>query len=373
MIIRSVHVRHFRSIEAAGLAPCEDLNVLIGKNNAGKSNLLSAISLLLNHLRNGKIAGPWNTQRPKSEFHQRETQRLARIAAEFVLSPEVNKGLRERLTVEAPHLDRSIEQIGSHDSIVFILAGAFDDPNSYLFVEQIAVGKLKPKDGDLPVEGIKLLSITRSTALELFEIVVSAQNLYRELESLEDIRTGRRASMPLDYILQQPKDRRSAFLRRSLEYVRPETLRQLDSGMASVNNLDEGVRLLSQIAEDTREKIEAHEKQETKGVISAFAGDIRVPPAYAGWLMEQFGSTPVMHIKEVKQQIGREEAETLLRLKVRRGGPDRLRTVQQTVRALLGVSLDAFESEARGESRAEMDVDDFLVEANGAGIREALT
>ena len=58
MIIRSVHVRHFRSIEAAALAPCEELNVLIGKNNAGKSNLLGAIGLLLDHLRTGKIAAP---------------------------------------------------------------------------------------------------------------------------------------------------------------------------------------------------------------------------------------------------------------------------------------------------------------------------
>lgn len=54
MIIRSVHVRHFRSIAATGLAPCEELNVLIGKNNAGKSNILGAIGLLLNHLRTGR-------------------------------------------------------------------------------------------------------------------------------------------------------------------------------------------------------------------------------------------------------------------------------------------------------------------------------
>lgn len=108
--------------------------------------------------------------------------------------------------------------------------------------------------------------------------------------------------------------------------------------------------------EDFRERIEAYGKKETKGVISAFAGGTRVPPAYAGWLMQAFGSIPAMHFREVKQQIGRDEAETLLRLKVRRGGPERLRTVQQTVDALLGVSLDAFESEARGESRAELDV-----------------
>src|SRR5262249_48043549 len=59
------------------------------------------------------------------------------------------------------------------------------------------------------------------------------------------------------------------------------------------------------------------------------------------------------------------------------GGPGRLALLQRTIRTLLGVSVDAFEAEVH-ERRpgqrggAEMDVDDFLVEANGAGIREAL-
>jgi energy-coupling factor transporter ATP-binding protein EcfA2 len=371
MIIRSVQVRNFRSIDATGLAPCEDLNVLIGKNNAGKSNLLTAISLLLSHLKSGKISAPWRTQRPKSEFHQRGTHRPIRIAAEFVLSADVNKSLRERLTQEAPHLDRSIDQVGSHDSIVFILAGVLDESDAYLFVEQIAVGKLKAKDDELLVDGIKLFSIVRPTARELFENVVTARNLSQDLDAIEALRAGR-VGPTIDYIIQLPKERRGLALRRTIDNVRPETLRQVEAALASAATTEEATRVLTQILEELREKIEQCEKKETKGVISGFAGDTRVPPAYALWLMQQFGSIAVMHIREVKEQIGRVEAETLLRLKVRRGGPERLRTVQQTVAALLGVSLDAFESEARGESRAELDVDDFLVEANGAGIREAL-
>ena len=49
------------------------------------------------------------------------------------------------------------------------------------------------------------------------------------------------------------------------------------------------------------------------------------------------------------------------------------------MRALLGVSIDAFQSDsvttaggADGQTAAELDVDDFLVQANGSGIREAL-
>jgi putative ATP-dependent endonuclease of the OLD family len=372
MSIRAVHVQHFRSIGNAALARCGGLNVLIGKNNAGKSNLLSAISLVLSHLQGGKIAAPWVSPRARGEFNQGDSSTLVRIAVEFSLSPQVNQDLRERLTMEAPHLDRSIDQIKSHDSVVFILGGALDEPGLYLFVEQIAVGRLTHRGEDFLVEGIKLLTVTRAVASELFRNVVSTQTLTRDLEIINDVRAGRGMGAPWEFVVQQPKDRRMGYIYR-VSGVRPDIVRRIEIPLASANTADEMQQALSQIATEIREKVEAEEKRETQGVISAFAGERRVPPAYAGWLMQQFGSLPILQIKEVKQQIGREEAETLLRLKVRRKGPERLVTVQRTVKALLGVSLDAFEAETRGgERRAEMDVDDFLVEANGAGIREAL-
>jgi putative ATP-dependent endonuclease of the OLD family len=65
-----------------------------------------------------------------------------------------------------------------------------------------------------------------------------------------------------------------------------------------------------------------------------------------------------------------------------RGGGAVLASIQQTVNSLLGVSIDAFAGpvsdrpsvlrpRASGPS-AELDVDDFLVQVNGSGVREAL-
>lgn len=45
MGIRSVQMRRFCSVGSSGLEECGELNVLIGKNNAGKSNALGAIEL----------------------------------------------------------------------------------------------------------------------------------------------------------------------------------------------------------------------------------------------------------------------------------------------------------------------------------------
>ena len=109
--------------------------------------------------------------------------------------------------------------------------------------------------------------------------------------------------------------------------------------------------------------------------MAAFAGATKAPPKYALALLKHYGEIKVLHLRETREAVGREEAEALLTLKVTRGGPDRLMTVQNTVKSLLGVTVDAFQAEEsrRGPLRsAEIDVDRFLVEANGAGVREAL-
>lgn len=59
MRIRSIKVRRFRSIEKTVLTSCGGLDVLIGKNNAGKSNILSTIDLMHTHLSGATIAGSW--------------------------------------------------------------------------------------------------------------------------------------------------------------------------------------------------------------------------------------------------------------------------------------------------------------------------
>ncbi len=54
MRIKAVKLSQFRSVANASMSECGGLNILIGKNNAGKSNLLSAIEVALGHLRTGQ-------------------------------------------------------------------------------------------------------------------------------------------------------------------------------------------------------------------------------------------------------------------------------------------------------------------------------
>ncbi|PKO37253.1 MAG: ATPase [Betaproteobacteria bacterium HGW-Betaproteobacteria-6] len=48
-IIEKVEVSYFRSVYSLSLAKCQDVNVLIGQNDAGKSNILKALNLFFNN------------------------------------------------------------------------------------------------------------------------------------------------------------------------------------------------------------------------------------------------------------------------------------------------------------------------------------
>ncbi|QSP93841.1 AAA family ATPase [Marinobacter salinisoli] len=48
-IIEKVEISYFRSVYSLSLAKCQDVNILIGQNDAGKSNILKALNLFFNN------------------------------------------------------------------------------------------------------------------------------------------------------------------------------------------------------------------------------------------------------------------------------------------------------------------------------------
>jgi AAA15 family ATPase/GTPase len=102
MKVLSVYIRRFRSMERGEITHCGGLNVFIGKNNSGKSNLLSTIDIVQRHLARGVLAGPWETSRSQDEFTNRITSLPIQIGLEYELPPALNDKLRELLLQESP-------------------------------------------------------------------------------------------------------------------------------------------------------------------------------------------------------------------------------------------------------------------------------
>jgi putative ATP-dependent endonuclease of OLD family len=108
--------------------------------------------------------------------------------------------------------------------------------------------------------------------------------------------------------------------------------------------------------------------------LGTFAGEQFAIPEYIGKLLRRLAVIKVLYLTERREAIGKSEATRLLDLKNQRRGTARFRRIQDAVTSLLGVEIDVFKSDssARGESEAEIDVDNFLAEVNGSGVREAL-
>jgi putative ATP-dependent endonuclease of the OLD family len=375
MKIRSIEVRRFRSIEKTVLTNCGGLNVLIGKNNSGKSNVLSTIDLMHRHLYEATIAGPWDTPRPSDEFTDRNSEKPLQIGIEFEFPSHLNLALCERLQSEAPHLEKSIDQIKSYSRLTFVLAGARKDSSAFLFTQRIAAGSLKLDSLDLDIEGINLLTVPLSVGYELFLNQQQITGLQSDIRLVESVLTEPRQ---LNYLF-EGRERltpRPYYLENIFgPGMRPSLIREVSKITSSSSTADELRNGFAALVADAKGKIEVLEHRETEGTIGAFAGATKSPPLYATWLMKEYGAVPMLHLKETRDPIGRDEAEALLTLKITRGGPEQLYKLQRTVKSLLGVEVDAFQPEGarRGPGRpAEMDIDRFLVDANGAGVREAL-
>ena len=110
-------------------------------------------------------------------------------------------------------------------------------------------------------------------------------------------------------------------------------------------------------------------------LVQTFAGRESAIPRHVLKLLHTLAQVKVLNVTEDRRPIGREEAQRLLNLKTQRGGQEPLRRIQEVVSTLLGVEIDAFTGAPIPPTRepsAELDVDEFVVQVNGSGIREAL-
>ena len=372
-LIRNLHIRNFRSLASASIASCGPLNVLIGKNNAGKSSALVAIPLIFEHLATGQIVCPWKTERHAEQFTHRDTTKALQLGAELTLDESNRKILLDGLRETAPHLGKSIEQLADESSISFICRFVYDNKVPYQYLEYVSVGHIDSSDERLKPGSTPLLSTSPESARQLFKKFQDGDELRQKVAAIKRLVESdgfplssffdNKRSYPPQYLIDrvlQTESPTAAPLRRELI--------ALLEGSDSQETLK--AKASSQVAA-ANDEIERISNIEIETPLSTYTGEVRVEPAYVTEMCRAFGATPILRLGERKIPIGKKEAARLLQLKVRRGGPERLQVVQQTVQALLGVSLDAFQGEG-GRDNAEIDVDNFLAEANGAGIRESL-
>ena len=386
MKIESATIAMFRSIQAATLETCGDFNVLVGKNNSGKSNVLSALNAFFECISDNTVVTLKPSIGQETDFFQGKFVDLkhaepAEIAIIFVMTLAERDALVRDIVTEAPQMKNAVDGLDPSLRLSLIVS-VVPPPNPYGFIRKISLVSTRASR-DVQPERV-LFDVSPDAAKELFVNLSQARTHLDEAEAYTNaLPELRRFSSQL---FGDKKDESRPPLRYLLEAIhsrsRSSVLRNLESLVAQSANVEELSVTINNLVTQKREDADTLLNQALKNKVTTFAGEQSAIPTYVKQLLSRVSSTNVLCLRERRKPIGREEAARLLSLKVTRGGPQVLRSIQETVSALLGVQIDAFESEPAGprdtsqrratEPNAEMDIDNFLADVNGSGIREAL-
>ena len=109
MFLQSASIKNFRSIEDLQLAGCGRLNVLIGKNNAGKSNILNAIYAVFRCIKGGRIVALRPDVSSELNFFNKNTADHIEVCLEFSLTLAERDVLLRDIASEAPHVKNAVD------------------------------------------------------------------------------------------------------------------------------------------------------------------------------------------------------------------------------------------------------------------------
>ena len=370
----SLDINGLRSIDATKLEDCGNFNVLIGKNNSGKSNVLAAIDHFFRFLSRGTVATVNSTLRTEVDHFQRDTSRSISITATVEPSDEELQDLANDIQTEFPQVRDALPDPLTFTRLEFqLLVSSSDSTLSYL-------------------KSIRWLGNTDSSRQGARSILRVEQDTAREIALREDESktarkhselVGRFASTFDDDDFERSRSRRIPFSPASSRLQRdlgPTRMAEIAGIIQRSSDAEEARTSLEGLGVALRTRSEEIEEGSLENSLQAFAGPLNSVPEYVFRLLRRLSNNSVLHLEDQRKPIGPDEADRLLSLKVSRGGDVMLRNIQSVVSSLLGVKIDAFsvekslranETVAR-TAAAELDVDDFLVQVNGSGIREAL-
>ena len=391
MRVEHVEIAHFRSIAKATLSNVGDLNVLIGQNNSGKSNILSCLSIFFTCIADKDVIVDSADFGSGLDFHNRDFDAPIDIRVVFSLSAAEREGFLGDVVSEVPEMRHAVEGLDHSFLLSVRIQARHRDAavGPLIYVGEVAF--VRPEGLGSNERGRRIIiELSHEAASELQSRKREAQRLRARAKSLQLVldridsddwarltrrgpERGESSGLPLAYYL------------REVTGAQPSEIATEVRGLMGQSRSYEEFQssALSQINE-LQSEVDAHVASPLTHKISTLTGEVVSVPAYITNLLHRLSAFGMLHLRERRKDIGTEEAERLLSLKVSRGGPEVLRGIQEIVQSLLGVQVDAFAVEPANREvsfadrrrpsrqRAELDVDNFLVEANGSGIREAL-
>ncbi|GHD38211.1 hypothetical protein GCM10010335_36520 [Streptomyces galbus] len=359
----------FRSLRDATLEDCGNLNVLIGKNNSGKSNLLSAIRLFFDFFQtSGAVATISPEISRQTDWHAKDSTESIELRVTLELSNDELQSLVESISAEMPQVRNALsgDKLGN---LVTVVLSFLRTEMQVGYISRISFG------GDDGVEETVIFAVSPESALDIANNFSKAKNYAQEKNALERVLIRFPAE---EWRMISERANSTAFLRSVLGSGAGDS-----TELRRIGRMIQEATSYSEFADQCRDRINGLEQQrelamaaEISHPVTTFSGDSATVPDYVTDFVRRVAHTSVHHLSEQRKPIGEVEASRILKLKTSRGQGSVLQEIQHVVSSLLGVEIDAFSSDTpsarAGALSAELDVDEFLVQVNGSGIREAL-
>ncbi len=369
MRLLQVDFANYRSLAHTELLECGNFNVLIGKNNSGKSNILSAIDLFFRYFRQvSGIASPWSQQHLVSDRYGRKDQQPIKLSAALLLDDDELSPVVAGIEEESPQLRHALRDAHDYHRLEIELCFT-GGPDPVGYVASVAL-----VSDSAPTSQKMLLRLDDAVANEIAAKAHEASTLRDRREALAEAGLAVGADDYMRFKDRRPGMSTSLLLRRL--NIHSEVIRDVDTLIVESADYASFKANIDAMVLDHDQIITRVLQTPITGTFNIFAGETAVVPNYITDLLSALGNVKILHLGDRREPIGQREAARLLQLKMSRGGGPLLGQIQSTVNTLLGVSIDAFAGDGRivssRETTAELDVDDFLVQLNGSGIREAL-
>ena len=377
MRLDALEIHNLRSIEAVTLQSFGSFNVLIGKNNSGKSNVLASIDHFFRFLSRQTLASRNSSLRSEVDHFDRRIDTPITIRATLSPGHPTLEALFSDIGEEFPQVRDALPDAGQHGQLVIEISFN-SSPKNLAYISKIDFVS-SGGSGERP-----LLQVPIKAAEEIASSEANLAVMERDSVVIETFADGLDSD---DFERMKLRSRPAipAIPARIREQLSPQQQKEILRVFESSRDVTDLRTTLKAQALSLRTRSDEVRSARLSNPLRTFAGETDIVPTYVSNLLSRVAESRILHLADRRRQIGSDEANRLLQLKMSRGGGETLRSIQQTVNSLLGVAIDAFASEKPSrrvpESTyrqpsslpdAELDVDNFLVQVNGSGIREAL-
>ncbi|MEH1901271.1 MAG: hypothetical protein V7L04_07615 [Nostoc sp.] len=237
--------------------------------------------------------------------------------------------LTQDIVREAPKMKNAV--LGIEPSLrLSITVAIMPLPNSFSFVKTISlVNTRKLPSNDSDQENI-ILSVSEESALELFNKLLRSKEYKKKADSLLSIKLNAD-----DFVKFQKNDNRE--LKRFLAYrlnktnsdeFSNELIKTITNLIDESSSYEDLQKAIKKLASSMKEESESTLILPLKIKVGTFAGEESSIPDYIQNLLQKICSNKVLYLTERRKQIGKEEADKLLELKVTRGGTKILQSIQ---------------------------------------------